>query len=105
ADELKKPSPWIPMAATVWGDMPASPPAPAVAVKPLGWGGVRGSYVPETYEAETPVGFYQVFADEDSAAGAVIAEFAQAREAFGTTEATSVSRTHSFDAAKAAAQA
>lgn len=77
----------------------------AVAVKPLEWENVRVNYGPETYEAKSPVGLYQVFTDEDSAAGAVLAEWALDSQHFGMTSATSLGRYPGFEAAKAAAQA
>lgn len=74
-------------------------------VKPLEWQNVRVSYGPETYEAKTPVGFYQVFVDEGSAAGSVFAEWAWDQSHFGMTGATSLGRYATFPAAEAAAQA
>ena len=74
-------------------------------VAPLVWEDVRTGYGPETYEAHASTGFYQVFTDEDSSAGAVCAEFATDQSQFGMTSARKIARVGSFPEAKAAAQA
>lgn len=89
----------------------ASPALPAekdgavqVGVKPLEWQPVHGEGV-ETYEANSILpGSYRVFVDEDSAAGAIFAEWAAEPDHFCMTYATHLGRFHSWDAAKAAAQ-
>ena len=77
----------------------------AVTVKPMVWVNVPTGYGQETYEAYSATGFYQVFTDEDSYCGAVMAEFATNQQQFGTTAARSVARVNGFIDAKAAAQA
>jgi hypothetical protein len=77
----------------------------AVTVKPLVWETVPTGYGPETYEAYAATGFYQVFTDEDSACGAVFAEFATDQSQFSTVSARKVARVNGFAEAKAAAQA
>jgi len=79
----------------------------APVVKPLEWGYVTvpGGWMPETYQADTVCGLYQVFAYDDSAVGAVFAEWANDSAHFGMKQARSIARVHDFDAAKAAAQA
>jgi hypothetical protein len=76
-----------------------------VRVKPLVWENVQTVYGPETYQAYGATGFYQVFTDEDSSAGAVLAEFATNEGQFGTIHARSVARVGGFIEAQAAAQA
>lgn len=75
-----------------------------VRVKPLEWEPVHGEGV-ETYQATCATGIYRVFEDEDSAAGAVFAEFAIDVSRFCMTDALSIGRFHNFDVAQAAAQA
>lgn len=77
----------------------------AVKVGPLEWKNVQVNYGPETYEAKTPVGFYQVFVDDDSAAGSIFAEWAWDQDQFGMTGATTLGRYATFPDAEAAAQA
>ena len=76
-----------------------------VKVKPLVWSHVPVDYV-ETYQAECPFGYYRVFEDEDSAAGAIWVEFAANVERFNMSDAVEVDRVYGeFSDAKAAAQA
>ncbi len=76
----------------------------AVGVKALEWVHIPTGYGPETYQADTPVGYFQVFTDEDSAAGAVCVEYDTDSNLFGTTHAISLGRHADFPSAKAAAQ-
>ena len=85
--------------------IPIAPQPVAVTVKPLVWVNVPTGYGPETYEAYSSTGFYQVFTDEDSCCGAVCAEFATNQQQFGTTAARLVARVNGFIDAKAASQA
>ena len=67
--------------------IPIAPQPVAVTVNPLVWVNVPTGYGPETYEAYSATGFYQVFTDEDSCCGAVLVEFATNQQQFGTTAA------------------
>ncbi len=74
-------------------------------VRKLEWEDARSGWGPETYEAYAATGFYQVFTDEDSSAGAIFTEFAVDRVQFGTIHARAIARVGSFPEAKATAQA
>lgn len=76
-----------------------------VGVKPLEWLPLA-EYGPDAEQASGILaGLYGVFLDEDSAAGAVFAEWAEASDALCTTAAKSLGRFYDWDASKAAAQA
>ena len=73
-------------------------------VKGLGWEPVKGEGV-ETYEATSVLnGSYRVFVDDDSAAGAIFAEWAVEPDHFCMTYAKRLGRFHDWETAKAAAQ-